>query len=157
MNRYDHGRVVEEEVFAMSILAGPKLRLRPGRGKNNRNPGGKVAKEGQPVEELSAESIQNELEIRDSGATMNRRDHGRIVEEGAHSSKLPSTTNVQAGPKLRLHPGRRTNNRHPGGIMIGEGRPSKILSTEDIQDRADLRHHPEGGITHGRLKGRQKL
>jgi hypothetical protein len=152
MNRYDHGRIVEEEVLAMNILVRPELRLHPGRGTNNCNPGGIVAKEGQPAAALLAESIQNEPEIRDSGATMNRQDYGGIMEERTRSFKLPSTTNVQTGPELRLHRGGRTINPHPGGIMMGEGRPSKILPTEDTQDELDFQH-PADGITHGRLKG----
>ena len=157
INRYDHGRFVEEEVLVMRILARPELRLHPGRGTNNRSPGGIVAKEGQLVEVLLAVSIQNEVEIRESGGTMNRDNHGGIMQERTHSFKLPSTTNVQTGPELRLHPGGKTNNPHPGGIMMGEGRPSKILSMEDTQDALDLQHHPTDGITHGRLKGRWNL
>ena len=70
MNRDDHGRIVGEEVLAMSILDGPEFH--PGRGTNNGNPGGIVLKESQLVEALLAESIP---EVRISRGTMSYRDH----------------------------------------------------------------------------------
>ena len=157
MSRCDHGRIGEKEVLAMRILVRPELQLRPGRGTNNGNSGGIVAKEDQLVEMLSAESTQNEPVIRGSGEAMNRHDHGRILEERTHSFKLPSPTNVQTGPELRLHRGGRRNNRHPGESTMRLDQPSEILSTGDIQDGPDLRHHPGGGRTHGRLKGQRNL